>query len=54
MIVLLALVAGDKLTYLKFLNANFFAALIIVGGSIGFAIKLVRWKISSRSRRKSN
>ena len=52
MIVLLGLVAGDKLTYLKVLSADFFAALIIVGGSVGFVIKLVQWKFLNRSSAK--
>lgn len=49
MLVLLALVAGDKLTYFNFLNAEFFAALIIVFGGIGFVIKLLHWKFYSQS-----
>jgi len=49
MLVLLALVAGDKLAYLNFLNAEFFAAMIMVVGGIGFIIKLVYWKFFSRS-----
>ena len=49
MLVLLALIAGDRLAYLNFLNAEFFAALIMVVGGIGFVIKLVYWKILSRS-----
>jgi len=44
MLVLLALVAGDKLAYLSFLDAEFFAALIIIGGGVGFIIKLLYWK----------
>ena len=44
MLVLLALVAGDKLAYLNFLNAEFFAALIIIVGVFGFIFKLVHWK----------
>ena len=49
MLVLLALVAGDKLAYLNFLNAEFFAAMIMVVGGIGFIIKLVYWKFFSQS-----
>ena len=49
MLVLLALVAGDKLAYLNFLNAEFFAAMIMFVGGIGFIIKLVYWKFFSRS-----
>ena len=44
MLVLLALVAGDKLAYLNFLDAEFFAALIIIVGGFGFIFKLVHWK----------
>ena len=36
MLVLLALVAGDKLAYLNFLDAEFFAALIMIVGGFGF------------------
>jgi disulfide bond formation protein DsbB len=49
MLVLLALVAGDKLTYLQFLDAEFFAALIMIVGIIGFIGKLVHWKFFSQS-----
>ena len=49
MLVLLALVAGDKLVYLSFLNAEFFATIIMVVGGIGFIVKLVFWKFVSRS-----
>ena len=44
MLVLLALVAGDRLAYLSFLDAEFFAALIMIGGGVGFIIKLLYWK----------
>ena len=49
MLVLLALVAGDKLAYLDFLNAEFFAALIMVVGGLGFIVKLLHWKFYSQS-----
>ena len=48
MLVLLALVAGDKLAYLNFLDAEFFAALIMIVGGVGFIFKLVYWKFFSR------
>ena len=48
MLVLLALVAGDKLVYLNFLNAEFFATTIVIAGGIGFVVKLVRWKFFSQ------
>ena len=49
MLVLLALVAGDKLTYLQFLDAEFFAALIVVAGGAGFIVKLVYWRFFSHA-----
>jgi len=54
MLVLLALVAGDKLTYLNVLTAEFFAALIMIVGTAGFIIKLRHWKFFSRSDAKSD
>ena len=48
MLVLLALVAGDKLAYLNFLDAEFFAALIMIVGGVGFIFKLVYWKFLAR------
>ena len=35
MLVLLALVAGDKLAYLDFLDAKFFATMIMIVGGVG-------------------
>ena len=49
MLVLLALVAGDKLAYLNFLDAEFFATMIMVIGGVGFIVKLAYWKFVSRS-----
>ena len=49
MLVLLALVAGDKLVHLNFLNADFFAALIMIAGGFGFIVKLLHWKFYSQS-----
>ena len=54
MLVLLALVAGDKLAYLNFLDAEFFAALIMVVGIIGFIVKLVFWKFSRHADTKTD
>ena len=54
MLVLLAVVAGDKLAYLNFLNAEFFAALIIVVGSFGFIVKLVYWRFSAQADTKTD
>ena len=54
MLVLLALVAGDKLAYLQFLNAELFATLIMIVGSIGFIVKLVHWKFISQAGSKTD
>ena len=54
MLVLLALVAGDKLAYLRFLDAELFAALIMIVGIIGFIGKLVHWKLFSQTGTKTD
>ena len=54
MLVLLAVVAGDRLAYLNFLNAEFFAALIMVGGGFGFIVKLVYWRFSTQADTKTD
>ena len=54
MLVLLALVAGDKLAYLNFLDAEFFATLIMVVGGGGFIVKLIHWKVSSQADTKTD
>ena len=54
MLVLLAVVAGDKLTYLNFLDAELFAALIMVVGGVGFVVKLVHWKFSNQADTKTD
>ena len=54
MLVLLALVAGDKLAYLNFLDAKFFAALIVVVGVVGFIFKLLYWKLFSQTDAKTD
>ena len=54
MLVLLALVAGDKLTYLNFLDAKFFATMIMVVGGVGFIFKLVYWKLFNQAGTKTD
>ena len=54
MLVLLALVAGDKLAYLQFLDAELFATLIMIVGIIGFIGKLVHWKLFSQTGSKTD
>ena len=54
MLVLLALVAGDKLAYFQFLDAELFATLIMIVGIIGFIGKLVHWKLFSQTGSKTD
>ena len=54
MLVLLALVAGDRLAYLNFLDAEFFATLIMIVGSFVFVIKLVYWKFFNQNNTKKD
>ena len=54
MLVLLAVIAGDKLAYLNFLDAEFFAALIMVVGGGGFIAKVVYWRLSSQENTKTD
>jgi disulfide bond formation protein DsbB len=54
MLVLLAVVAGEKLTYLKFLDAELFATIIMVVGVVGFIVKLIYWKFSNQPDTKTN
>tara|TARA_Y100000022_G_C13028885_1_gene274609 strand:+ start:220 stop:465 length:246 start_codon:yes stop_codon:yes gene_type:complete len=54
MLVLLALVAGDKLAYFDFLDAKFFATMIMVVGSVGFIVKLVYWKLFNQAGTKTD
>ena len=54
MLVLLAVVAGDKLAYLNFLDAEFFATMFMVVGVVGFIVKLIYWKFSDQADEKKN
>ena len=54
MLVLLAVVAGDKLTYLSLLDAKFFATIFMVVGVVGFIVKLIYWKFSNQADTKTN
>ncbi len=45
MLVILAVVAGDKFQNFDFLTPGWFAAVIIVVGALVFFIKLISWKI---------
>ena len=45
---------ADKLAYLNFLDAKFFAALIMVVGVVGFIFKLLYWKFFSQTDAKTD
>ena len=45
MLIILALVGGDKLTVIDFLTPAWFATVIILIGISGFLVKLISWKI---------
>jgi ABC-type polysaccharide/polyol phosphate export permease len=48
MLVLLAIVGGEKLAHFNILTPAFFAAVIIGVGILGFIVKLVHWKLFSK------
>jgi len=48
MLVLIGLIAGDKIQFLNFLTAESIAAAIWIVGGIGFLVKLVFWRIQKR------
>jgi len=45
MLIILALVGGDRLTVIDFLTPAWFATAITVIGVCGFFVKLISWKI---------
>ncbi len=47
-LVLLALMAGDKMHYMRAVTAEHIAAAIFLVGSIGFVVKFVRWRLELR------
>ena len=48
MLLILALVGGDRLAVIDFLTPTWFATLIILIGICGFLVKLVSWKIFNK------
>ena len=48
MIIILALVGGDRLAVIDFLTPAWFATAIIVVGVCGFFVKLISWKIFNK------
>jgi len=45
MLIILALVGGDRLAVINFLTPAWFATVIILIGISGFLVKLISWKI---------
>ena len=48
MLIILALVGGDKLAMINFLTPAWFATSIILIGISGFLVKLISWKIFNK------
>ena len=48
MLIILALVGGDRLAVIGFLTPAWFATAIIVIGICGFLVKLISWKIFNK------
>ena len=48
MLIILALVGGDRLAVIDFLTPAWFATLIILVGMGGFLVKLLSWKIFNK------
>ena len=48
MLIILALVGGDKLAVIDFLTPAWFATVIIFIGISGFLVKLISWKVFNK------
>jgi protein-S-isoprenylcysteine O-methyltransferase Ste14 len=48
MLIILALVGGDRLAVIDFLTPTWFATFIILIGISGFLFKLISWKIFNK------
>jgi len=48
MLVILALVAGDRFSQIPFLTPAWFATAIVGIGLVGFIVKLVSWKLFNK------
>ena len=48
MLIILALVGGDRLAVIDFLTPTWFATFIISLGISGFLVKLISWKIFNK------
>ena len=48
MLIILALVGGDRLSVIDFLTPSWFATAIIAIGVCGFLVKIISWKIFNK------
>ncbi|MEK9745023.1 MAG: hypothetical protein VW499_03075 [Candidatus Puniceispirillum sp.] len=48
MLVILALVAGDRFSQIHFLTPAWFATAIVGIGLVGFIVKLISWKLFNK------
>ena len=48
MLIILALLGGDRLAVIDFLTPAWFATLIMLVGMSGFLVKLISWKIFNK------
>jgi len=48
MLIILALVGGDRLAVIDFLTPTWFATFIVLIGISGFLFKLISWKIFNK------
>jgi len=51
MLVMLALLAGDRMEYLRFLTAENIAGAIWVVGITGFVVKFILWRLEAKRQR---
>jgi hypothetical protein len=51
MLVMLALLAGDRMAYLRFLTAENIAGAIWVVGFTGFVVKFILWRLEAKRQR---
>tara|TARA_B100000925_G_C21872859_1_gene415023 strand:+ start:570 stop:722 length:153 start_codon:yes stop_codon:yes gene_type:complete len=48
MLLILALIGGNRLQVIQFLTPTWFASVIIAIGTIGFVVKLISWKFFNK------
>ena len=47
MLALIGLLGGDKLVYLRHITPELVASVIMIGGMLGFIVKLILWRFFS-------